>query len=219
MSRHLQSCKARAQQDGQVSAATGKLESIYHAKVVSYSPFWLHIEMSSSRKLSDLDHFLKAIWLECCGHMSEFEIGEKRYSVFEGYDSMWEEKPNSMNVALNKVLGLKDRFNYDYDFGSTTSLSGQVIGERMGVLKDKVKILARNQSPEIPCSHCNNAAANFCPYCEESFCQECSEAEEHEEKCGVEADELLPVVNSPRLGGCAYMGDSDPDTFGLADSV
>ena len=92
-------------------------------------------------------------------------------------------------------------YRYEYDFGSTTELSGQVIGERMGMLKDKVKILARNQLPKIQCSQCNKAAVSLCQYCVESFCQECSEAEEHEKESGLEADELLPIVNSPRMGG------------------
>ena len=36
--------------------------------------------MPASDTLADLDDFLRAIWLECCGHLSEFTIGGTSYS-------------------------------------------------------------------------------------------------------------------------------------------
>jgi len=76
----------------------------------------------------------------------------------------------------------------------------------MGVLKDKVKILARNEPPEMICG-CGEEAKWVCPICvlentgeDCYFCDECTKGHE----CGEEM--LLPVVNSPRCGVCGYEG-------------
>jgi len=37
--------------------------------------FWLDLEMRGSATLTKLDEYLRAIWLECCGHLGEFTIG------------------------------------------------------------------------------------------------------------------------------------------------
>jgi len=34
------------------------------------------MQVKDNAALSDLDSFLRDIWLECCGHLSAFEIGE-----------------------------------------------------------------------------------------------------------------------------------------------
>ncbi|HEY6284397.1 MAG TPA: hypothetical protein VIX20_01935, partial [Ktedonobacteraceae bacterium] len=72
MTQHLKYCKQRA-----AEIAT-ELESIpmtqktrfFHILVEGrYNPqYWMHLEMPSSDTLADLDDFLRAIWLECCGH-------------------------------------------------------------------------------------------------------------------------------------------------------
>ncbi|MCZ7670413.1 MAG: hypothetical protein M5U34_26255 [Chloroflexi bacterium] len=58
-------------------AGRGKAETIYHLQVEDAwnRDFWLHLEMRGSARLQELDNYLRAIWLECCGHMSEFFIG------------------------------------------------------------------------------------------------------------------------------------------------
>lgn len=76
--------------------------------------YWLDLELKADAKLKRLDDFLRRIWLECCGYLSEFSIAE-----------------------------------YDY----------------------------------------------VTPH-----------AQEHESKCPEEAH-FLPVVNSPRMGVCAYTGE------------
>jgi len=43
----------------------------------------MHIEMPVSGTLYDLDSFLRAVWLECCGHLSAFRIGKVSYSSQE----------------------------------------------------------------------------------------------------------------------------------------
>jgi len=170
--------------------------------VDDYGPkYWLHIEIPVNAKLKDLDQFLRDIWLECCGHLSAFTIdGIKYYS-----DPEVGEK--GMNFPLIKLLSTGTEFYYIYDFGSSTELRLKVISERRGkARKDKVRILARNISPEITCD-CGKDAKWVCAVCiveklgeDCYFCDEC--AKEHE--CG--EDMLLPVVNSPRMGVCGYEG-------------
>ena len=35
--------------------------------------------MCGSATLEELDHYLRTIWLECCGHLSQFTIGGMLY--------------------------------------------------------------------------------------------------------------------------------------------
>ncbi|MFQ5637049.1 MAG: hypothetical protein ACE5IR_03545 [bacterium] len=91
MSRHLAACKEKQQKDLQSAENKHPLKQIYHMKVWGYEPFWLHIEMDSNATLFDLDDFLRSIWLECCGLLSEFTIGGVRYSSDSGEDDWWGE--------------------------------------------------------------------------------------------------------------------------------
>lgn len=71
-------------------------------------------------------------------------------------------------------------------------------------MKEKVKLLARNEPPPIKCEICGKTATYVCSQCRYEgkgwLCDEC--ASKHE--CGEEM--LLPVVNSPRVGMCGYTG-------------
>ena len=203
--KHLESCKAKKERDGEEAARSKKPESIFHIKIRGGGPFWLHIEMKASSKLSELDELLRDIWLECCGHMSMFVIHGRRYMPPSPDLLELEAKP--MDVQLGKVVKVKDKFEYEYDFGSTTYLEGQIISERQGALKEGMRILARNRIPETVCTQCSKPAAQFCTACEEFYCDEC--LTDHE--CGEEM--ALPLVNSPRMGVCGYTGEQDPDDF------
>ena len=72
--KHLEKC---AKRQAAVSAATGKTEILFYlrAECEFNKGLFLDLEVRGSATLNDLDHYLRAIWLECCGHLSEFEIG------------------------------------------------------------------------------------------------------------------------------------------------
>jgi len=163
--------------------------------------YWLHIEVPADARLKDLDRFLRDVWLECCGHLSAFEINGARY-YSEHFDFDIDPAAKDMNVKLSEVLEVGVEFYHIYDFGSSTELRLKVVGERMGKVEE-VRILARNEPPEIRCG-CGKEAKWVCPVCVDEgnawLCDEC--AKEH--KCGEEM--LLPVVNSPRCGVCRYEG-------------
>ncbi len=214
--KHLLSCKVRANKNQEELTQGKKTSAIYHLRLQSYEPFWLHVEMKSTSMLADLDKFLRDTWLEEeCGHLSKFIIGGASYvepDLHEEWEKNWrtmglESKPS--NIQLRKVVKVKDRFKYEYDFGSTTYVEAEVVEERRGVLNEKVRILARNSIPKEACSVCENVAVMYCTKCREFYCAQCL----FEHSC---SDEMaLPVVNSPRMGVCGYEGEYDRDDFDL----
>lgn len=313
MTQHLKYCKQRA------TAIATELEStpaeqktrLFHILVDGrYNPqYWMHLELAASDDLADLDDFLRAIWLECCGHLSEFTIGGTSYSsepedyFYFGEDETGEETeieeeeeeeeeelnveellqsfppellkmlPNnflselqkaeniddlvdylketlnsipkkgvphskeewdlyqeryfqsqlietllemledrSLDVTLEKVLKVGQKFSYEYDFGSSTDLTLKVLSEREGAMKnqdddeDTIEILARNIEPVIVCKMCGKPAkfvvSGYFDVEENAFC-----SKKCVKKSGEDAEMLLPVVNSPRVGVCGYTGE------------
>lgn len=201
MSRHLQSCAKRK------SAHAGESGGNVFLIKAGACPFWVYFEVIASSKLRDIDIFLRNLWLECCGHMSAFTIDSIRY-----YSSaiFLEDDEKDMNVPLADVISPEVDFFHEYDFGTTTELDLKCISERRGRVKG-IKVLARNNMPEIVCYKCGKPAKKVCSQCiwegEGFLCGTC--ARKHE--CGEEM--LLPVVNSPRMGMCGYTGEESADTI------
>ncbi len=166
----------------------------------------MHLEVPASATLTALDRFLRDTWLECCGHLSAFEIGGVRYAIDAGmFEEPFDMGDKSMRVRLEKVFSPGRVSTYEYDFGTTTELKLKVISEREAETRGKtVQVLARNNPPEMLCEVCGKPATSVCSQCifddRGWVCDTC--AENHE--CG--EDMLLPVVNSPRVGMCAYTG-------------
>jgi len=191
MTRHLQSCPERKKL--QSEQGSGKVFLIK----ASAGPFWVYFEVDDSSMLADIDIFLRDLWLECCGHMSAFTINSMTYYSSTEY---LEPGEKDMDRLIRRILKPGIKFRHEYDFGTTTELDLQCISERRGTLKEKVEILARNDMPEFYCDECGRLAEEICGECDELLCESC--AKEHE--CG--EDMFLPVVNSPRMGMCAYSG-------------
>lgn len=104
--------------------------------------YWLYLDIPATSALSTLDRFLRNIWLECCGHMSQFYLS--------GYEVVG--KTNRISV-----LSRGKKLCYDYDFGTPTSL----VITSMGYLyrpaqRSAVRLLARNTPPVFPCKECAN---------------------------------------------------------------
>ena len=100
MTRHLSACKQRQAALGRPRHGTGRPTKILHLLVDGYGPYWLHLEVRADARLDTLDTFLRNIWLECCGHMSQFCINGEDYVS----DAARELGARSMNVPLEKVL-------------------------------------------------------------------------------------------------------------------
>ena len=98
------------------------------------------------------------------------------------------------------------KVEYEYDFGSTTALTGELVCNRQGSIgRASVRLLARNEPLVWPCGDCKAPASVVCLYCIDSdngfFCDAHAEMHEH---AGEKV--YLPVVNSPRMGVCGYSG-------------
>lgn len=161
------------------------------------SPYFLYILADGEAKIKDVDQFLRDIWLDCCGHMSEFH--------FKGGGKL------SKSKMLNEVLEKNDVVEYEYDFGSTTYLQMKVIEEFSVKSPKKIYLLTRNEPLEIYCHLCNqNPATQICTIHQweeepHMFCEEC--APKHAEVCSDFEDyATMPIVNSPRMGECGYVG-------------
>ncbi len=208
MTRHLETCEQRAITEAkagsrQKAQQTRKVHLVVEGRDLPL--YWMHLEVTASTTLTTLDQFLRKTWLECCGHLSAFEIEGVRYAIDAGMYDDGDMGEKSMRVRLDKVLSPGQICSYEYDYGTTTELKLKVISERQGAAGgNAIQVLARNTPPVILCEGCGKPATEVCSQCifddRGWLCDDC--AEEHE--CGEEM--LLPVVNSPRVGMCAYTG-------------
>jgi hypothetical protein len=167
----------------------------------------MHLEVSALADLGLLDAFLRDTWLECCGHMSAFEIEGITYSVAPA--AMGDEP---MTARLGEVLSPGLTFYHEYDFGDTTHLQLRVVSEHESDLPEsEIRLLARNEAPVLPCSVCGNTATEICTECLYSggglLCDGCAKKHECDEEM------FLPIVNSPRTGVCGYTGTDEPGQF------
>ncbi len=195
MGRHMTACGERKKK-----LAAGQGRAPVFLLKASAGPYWIFLDIDGSATLEDLDSFLRDIWLECCGHMSCFKIGD---SSFYNEDSP-DLEGSDMKVRLAKVLKPGVAFEHEYDFGTTTKLQLKVIDLRSGKVKSRIDLASRNSPPEFKCASCGNTATDICAQCiwekEPWYCKPC--AKKHE--CG--DDMFLPIVNSPRTGMCGYTG-------------
>ncbi len=220
MSTHLKTCAKLA---GASASPTPRSARSFHLVVEArYSPhYWLHLEVPATARFGDLDRLLRDIWLECCGHMSAFRFPRPRVpfrasgnfaqllaaAAAHSFEDEMDDEQRLMGVPVGKRLQPGAKLEYEYDFGSTTELVIRVLGERPCSLpKPRIRLLARNEPPEIRCTVCGKPATTICTECEcqgdDALCKAC--AADHE--CGEEM--FLPIVNSPRTGVCGYCGPS-----------
>jgi len=158
------------------------------------SEYWLYLDVRADATLKKLDTFLRGIWLECCGHLSQFTLSSLGYGL--GMQKI------GMTRKIGEALTPGMTFLHEYDFGSTTELKGRVLAVHEGSpSKDAVLLLARNNAPEMLCEVCGKPAELLGADYEGEYheiCEECADEEVQEA--------LLPVINSPRAGVCGYTG-------------
>jgi hypothetical protein len=194
MTRHLQQCIKTSFPEKSRDTVKPSKQEIFLIKLLSEKFYWLYVEINGKSALEDLDDLLRGVWLECCGHLSQFKINGDYYDSHD-----------NMDEAIQNVFPLKSKFDYYYDFGSTTHIQGEVISSRPGALKKgMLHILARNNMPDnMVCKTCQVPAEMICTVCYDLCCEKC--VKKHEKKCEGE-EYMLPVVNSPRMGVCGYEG-------------
>ena len=153
--------------------------------------YWLLFTLAIDASLSALDKFLRQIWCECCGHMSAFRVGGREF-----------DKARKLSA-----LPVGSTLLYEYDFGSTTQIIVTVVGEiSRAKQQEKVRLLARNVPLQEFCEQCGALATVVNVWKNETLCDKCAKDAEYEAA-------LMPIVNSPRFGECAYDGEHDIWTF------
>lgn len=173
--------------------------SSFHLKI-NAGPYFLQLLMDGDAKMADLDNFLRRIWLECCGHLSEF-----------GYERWSEDHNIPKNHKARSVFEKGIKIWYAYDFGSTTELEIACINKYPFPTKEKILLLSRNNPLDITCDACEKEKAIYLCTAhwgdeEAWFCEKCGK--KHSRQCEEAEYAMGPIYNSPRTGMCAYDGGS-----------
>ncbi len=202
MSKHLTSCKARQTAIEKAATKKGAPETLYHLRIQdAYRPeFWLNLEMRGSKKLQNLDDYLRAIWLECCGHLSEFSLGGFQNAV-------------GMSRTIDRVFSDADKILHTYDFGTSSETLIKRVGRREGkpLSAKPIVLMARNNLPAETCIECSQPATHLCIECMYTdeiwgtLCDQHAETHPHNNY-----GDPVELINSPRLGMCGYGGPADP---------
>lgn len=195
MARHIPNCRQRQTPEGKQHSLLLRVQGLHLPQ------YWLFLEVSTTATWRDLDTFFRHVWLECCGHLSSFTYLGEEFTDAELDTWGMERESRSLGGRLANVLIPGGRFRYVYDFGTSTELEGQVLGLPPATGKiPKIRVLARNNPPEIPCVNCEQPAALINGESWDAVCDNCASGEN---------EDLLPIVNSPRTGCCAYVGPSE----------
>lgn len=205
VTKHLSNCSQRLAKIQAADAVIQPQEKIWHLRVqgegIHAREYWLDLEMVGSASLDQLDKYLRAIWLECCGHLSKYTMG--------GWGGMDIGKARKANSVFEPGVVLQ----HQYDFGTTSETDIQVVDFRLGqpLTKKPIFLMARNNHPEALCQECGQPANWLCIEClydEEKtgfLCDAHTEQHPHDSY-----GEPMRVVNSPRMGMCGYDGPATP---------
>lgn len=190
-----------------MSAEKPSRDKSFHIRVEE-GPYFLNLLIDSNAPLDFLDEYLRAIWLECCGHMSTLMDKSKKYEF--DYDDDDATIGENMSQGAKQLFRKGQKLTYEYDMGSTTTLEITVLDEYSVLAKEGVQLLSRNEPLKLLCHACNaKPGFKICSvhgWDEPSlFCKSC--IPKHKKECEDFADyAAMPLCNSPRTGVCAYEG-------------
>ncbi|AWK50586.1 nucleic acid-binding protein [Clostridium beijerinckii] len=162
--------------------------------------YCIYLSMDGTLGLVHIDQFIRDIWVECCGHLSGFKIRNKFY------------QDNQMNTQLNDILNIDEKFEYEYDFGSTTCLVLDVVNIiEVPSSFSQIEIIARNHEIKHVCKICGAEAKYFNYEKDEWGCENCIDGDN---------DIIMEFdyCNSPRDGVCGYEGHKESENIYLPDN-
>jgi hypothetical protein len=203
MGRHLEKCPQRQERMATAAQSKRTAESLYHLRAQDAwnGDFWIDLEVRGSATLKDIDSYLRGIWLECCGHLSQFSIGG------------WSGREIGKQRRVDAVFRGDIELTHIYDFGTSSETRIKAIGLRNGVPTSSrpMALMARNLIPEAICIECDQPAKYLCMEClieeetQGTLCEQHAQDHPHEDY-----GEPIELVNSPRLGMCGYYGPAEP---------
>lgn len=207
MARHARACRGKLAGAGAADRLLVALEDRY------LRSYWLVVEAAPTATWGALDDFLRRIWVECCGHLSRFELEGATFTEHPEEESEWADDARSTAEPILASVAVGSRFSYEYDFGTTTELAGRVLATVPGSPTGRpIEVLARNEAPQYRCVECGHIATTVCALCYQGvddpcwYCDTCRGRHRCSEAGG---DYFLPVLNSPRVGLCGYDGPAD----------
>ena len=204
-------------------------------------PRWLELGVRCDTTLHELDRFLRGVSLECCGHLSHFEIGDDIYSLAvrahgrTGSPVVAHGEDHQCGHTPARQIRVRARLRQSHRADSRTPrrLRGAGAGGQpfAAVARREIVILARN-NPLQACLRCGGPA-NW------RVAPEYDEFEEYDEglyddegilslddldpitfceECAPAAGDLVPLPNSPRVGVNCYDNIYSRGSWPLADS-
>ena len=173
-------------------------------------PHWLELGVRCDATLLELDAFLRAVWLECCGHLSNFQIDGNIYAVnvpLPGSGRRFqpeypgEEDLRHMGRTVNAAVLPLTRFRHEYDYGTPTELQleyAAVYGELVQAVAPsqpwhggRIVVLARNH----PLRHCLRCGAPAHWKCAPEYAEyEEYDDQLHEDEGVLCEDDLDPIT-------------------------
>ena len=93
----------------------------FRANGVTGKYYFIYALIGTNTKFSNIDKFLRDKWCQCCNHLSEFNkyIEPRKHK-----------KITKTKLISNFNEG--DRFIYEYDFGSTTTIFIDILKKIVG---------------------------------------------------------------------------------------
>lgn len=198
MKNHLNSCLQTNTGDKPDTEKTERAKNYLVRCQAKYFPYyWIYLSISEKATLTQLDKFLRNLWLECCGHLSSFSFIELGSTI---------SKKTKVGDLFNPGLNLI----HTYDFGSSTILE-LIIEDLIEITpnKNKIQLMSRNELPPFTCNECDERATYLCTYChwgdEGNLCNSCHPNHNCEPSEDIN-DYIMPMsVNSPRFGVCGSL--------------
>jgi hypothetical protein len=197
--RHMKNCSEMGKKIEELSAVDKKQRNQF---IIAIKPkyngneYCIYLSIDENLSLIHIDQFLRDVWLECCGHLSAFKINGKFYQDY------------SMNTKLKDILVVNEKFEYEYDFGSTTYLILEVIDIiKVPASFSQVEIIARNYEVKHFCKICESKAEYFNYENDQWECKKCIDKDN-------DMISKFDYCNSPRDGVCCYGGHKkDENTY------
>jgi len=164
--------------------------------------YGLEVLVPHNATFKAIDKLLRKEWMECCGHMSVWEllVAEEKFRLTSFVHDKEEDK--LWDTPITQLLGNQTSAGgvYEYDMGATTKADVEIAGvyalKKEVNKKDFYYLLAQNIQPSLRCRMCRKKATLF----DNEEGPQCN-------SCHTEGD--IPssgLYNSPRTGSCGYEG-------------